>query len=87
MRDIFKRSEANDNWENFSELLNSTPRGNFGNMGNLSLRYKIMTLNLKFTISAIHFLQHEIIPFVRGSLRWNKLSNLESEDLSKGVTK
>lgn len=32
VRDIFKRSEANNNWEYFSELLESTPRGNFGNM-------------------------------------------------------
>lgn len=33
VRDIFKRAEGNNNWEYFSELLESTPRGNFGNMG------------------------------------------------------
>lgn len=32
VRDIMKRVEANNNWETFNELLNSTPRGNFGNM-------------------------------------------------------
>lgn len=32
VRDVFKRAESNDNWELFSELLESTPRGNFGNM-------------------------------------------------------
>lgn len=33
VRDIFKRSEGNNNWEYFSELLESTPRGNYGSMG------------------------------------------------------
>ncbi|XP_037945610.1 xylulose kinase isoform X2 [Teleopsis dalmanni] len=32
VRDALKRVDANDNWSNFSELLNSTPRGNYGNM-------------------------------------------------------
>uniref|UniRef100_A0A336MTQ5 Xylulose kinase n=1 Tax=Culicoides sonorensis TaxID=179676 RepID=A0A336MTQ5_CULSO len=32
VRDIFKRAEANNSWDYFSELLESTPRGNFGNM-------------------------------------------------------
>ncbi|XP_055599844.1 xylulose kinase [Uranotaenia lowii] len=68
VRDIFKRAEANDNWENFSELLDSTPRGNFGNM-------------------AIHFISKEIIPPAKGSLRWNKSSNLEDSELARGVLK
>lgn len=32
VRDIFKRAEGNNSWEYFSELLESTPRGNYGNM-------------------------------------------------------
>ncbi|XP_055850170.1 xylulose kinase [Episyrphus balteatus] len=31
-RDVVKRDEANDNWDTFTELLDSTPRGNYGNM-------------------------------------------------------
>ncbi|XP_055551794.1 xylulose kinase [Wyeomyia smithii] len=68
VRDIFKRAEANDNWENFSELLESTPRGNFGNI-------------------ALHFISKEIIPPVKGSLRWNKSSDLSCSDLARGVLK
>ncbi len=33
VRDIFKKSEGNDNWEYFSELLETAPRGNNGFMG------------------------------------------------------
>lgn len=68
VRDIFRRAEANNNWEYFSELLDSTPRGNFGNM-------------------ALHFVSNEIIPNVKGVLRWNKLSTSDSEVSAKGVTK
>nr|XP_029711699.1 xylulose kinase-like [Aedes albopictus] len=68
VRDIFKRAEANDNWENFSELLDSTPRGNFGNI-------------------ALHFISQEILPAVKGSLRWNKSCNLNETELAKGVLK
>jgi xylulokinase len=32
VRDVLKRVEGNDSWEMFSELLDSTPRGNFGNI-------------------------------------------------------
>lgn len=32
VRDIFKRSEGNNNWDTFSELLDATPRGNHGCM-------------------------------------------------------
>ncbi|XP_055384998.1 xylulose kinase [Condylostylus longicornis] len=32
VRDIIKRVEANNNWDNFSELLNNSQRGNRGNM-------------------------------------------------------
>lgn len=68
VRDIFKRSEANNDWKNFSDLLESTPRGNYGNM-------------------ALHFVQKEIIPDVKGSIRWNKNSDISSMELSKGVVK
>lgn len=68
VRDIFKRSEANNDWTNFSELLESTPRGNYGNM-------------------ALHFVQKEIIPNVKGSLRWNKTSDVNTPELAKGVVK
>lgn len=68
VRDTFKRCEANDNWENFSELLDSMPRGNFGNI-------------------ALHFISQEILPSVKGSLRWNKLSTLDEPELAKGVLK
>lgn len=61
VRDIFKRSEANDHWNNFSMLLESTPRGNFGNM-------------------ALHFTTLEIVPSVKGSLRWNEKSSLTSNE-------
>lgn len=68
IRDTFKRSEANDNWHNFGELLESTPRGNYGNM-------------------ALHFVQKEIIPNTKGSLRWNRNSSIESPESAKGVLK
>lgn len=55
VRDIFKTAEANNSWELFSELLDSTPRGNYGNM-------------------ALHFFSQEIIPNIKGTLRWNKSS-------------
>lgn len=38
-------------------------------------------------ISALHFPQHEIIPSVKGSLRWNKNSTSANTDLAKGVIK
>lgn len=68
VRDHFKKVEANDNWDNFNELLNSTPRGNHGNI-------------------ALHFNEKEIIPNVKGSLRWNKDHKTGSPDAEKGVTK
>jgi len=68
VRDIFRRAEANNNWEYFSELLDSTPRGNYGNL-------------------ALHFVSNEIIPNVKGTLRWNKLSNLDTDISARGVTK
>lgn len=68
VRDIFKRAEGNNSWEYFSELLESTPRGNYGNM-------------------ALHFSQCEIIPQVKGSLRWNKQSTTADPELAKGVAK
>jgi len=68
VRDIFKRAEGNNNWTNFSELLDSTPRGNYGNM-------------------ALHFPQKEIIPSVKGSIRWNKNSDISNVDSAKGVIK
>lgn len=68
VRDIFKRVEANNDWTNFSELLESTPRGNYGNM-------------------ALHFLSKEIIPSVKGSIRWNKNNSNDTPDSAKGVIK
>lgn len=32
MRDAVKRSDAQNSWQIFSQLLDSTPRGNYGNM-------------------------------------------------------
>lgn len=32
VREALNKSEADNNWERFNELLDSTPRGNFGNM-------------------------------------------------------
>lgn len=32
VRDAFKRTEAQNSWQTFSQLLDSTPRGNYGNM-------------------------------------------------------
>lgn len=32
VRDDFNKSEANNDWKKFNELLDSTPRGNYGNM-------------------------------------------------------
>lgn len=69
VRDIFKTSEANNSWEFFSELLDSTPRGNFGNM-------------------ALHFFSQEIIPNVKGTLRWNKNStSADTVDPNKSLIK
>lgn len=65
VRDIFKRSEGNDNWDTFSELLDATPRGNHGNM-------------------AMHFINQEIIPSCKGSLRWSKDNSPATPD---GVVK
>lgn len=68
VRDIFKRSEANNDWTNFGLLLESTPRGNYGNM-------------------ALHFPSLEIIPSVKGSIRWNKNSDLSTSESARGVIK
>lgn len=65
VRDIFKRSEANDNWEQFGELLEATPRGNHGCM-------------------ALHFVNQEIIPSCKGSLRWAQNNSIAAPD---GVVK
>lgn len=62
------KSEASGDWDNFNKLLDSTPRGNFGNM-------------------AVHFDEMEIIPKVKGTLRWNKDTNASSPDASRGVQK
>ena len=32
VRDVIKYSEAQNNWQTFSHLLDSTPRGNYGSM-------------------------------------------------------
>lgn len=32
VREAMNKSEADGSWEKFNELLDSTPRGNFGNM-------------------------------------------------------
>lgn len=68
VRDLFKRVEANNSWENFSELLDSTPRGNYGNI-------------------ALHFHTKEIIPNVKGILRWNKTHSLSKPESVKGIKK
>lgn len=62
------KAEAEGDWKKFNELLDSTPRGNFGNM-------------------AIHFDEMEIIPKVKGTLRWSKDINANSPDAAKGVVK
>lgn len=36
---------------------------------------------------ALHFQQEEIIPQVKGSLRWNKQSTIADTELAKGVLK
>lgn len=61
VRDTFKKAEANNSWEIFSELLNSAPRGNNGYM-------------------ALHYLTQEILPNVKGTLRWSPLDNYENHD-------
>lgn len=68
VRDAVKRSDAGNSWQRFSELLDSTPRGNYGNM-------------------AIHFHTMEIIPAVKGTLRWNKSHTSTSPDATKGLIK
>lgn len=59
VRDTFKKAEANNSWEIFSELLNSSPRGNNGYM-------------------ALHYLTQEILPNLKGTLRWSSLNNYEN---------
>lgn len=59
VRDTFKKAEANNSWEIFSELLDSAPRGNNGYM-------------------ALHYLTQEILPNVRGTLRWSSLDTYEN---------
>lgn len=59
IRDTFKKAEANNSWEIFSELLQSSPRGNNGYM-------------------AAHYLTQEILPNVKGTLRWSVLDNFEN---------
>lgn len=68
VREAMSKSEAGGDWDNFNKLLDSTPRGNFGNM-------------------AVHFDEMEIIPKVKGTLRWNKDTNASSSDASRGVQK
>ncbi|XP_055696226.1 xylulose kinase [Lutzomyia longipalpis] len=68
VRDKFKHAEGNNSWDYFSELLESMPRGNFGNM-------------------ALHFVNQEIIPNVKGTLRWNKDSSSSNPEAAKGVAK
>uniref|UniRef100_A0A1B0FFP6 Xylulose kinase n=1 Tax=Glossina morsitans morsitans TaxID=37546 RepID=A0A1B0FFP6_GLOMM len=68
VRDGMKHSEATDNWNTFNELLDSTPRGNYGNM-------------------ALHFPTKEIVPSVKGTLRWNKDINAVSTTASTGILK
>ncbi|CRL05199.1 CLUMA_CG018159, isoform A [Clunio marinus] len=65
VRDTFKKSEANDSWVKFSELLELAPHGNFGYM-------------------ALHYLSHEILPFVSaGSLRWSPTDNYDNHKQKK----
>lgn len=61
VRDTFKKAEANNSWEIFSELLNSAPRGNSGYM-------------------ALHYLTQEILPNVKGTLRWSSLDTFENHE-------
>lgn len=68
VRDKFKHAEGNNSWDYFSELLDSMPRGNFGNM-------------------ALHFMNQEIIPNAKGTLRWNKDSSSSNPEAAKGVSK
>ncbi|KAH8306327.1 hypothetical protein KR018_007828 [Drosophila ironensis] len=55
VREGINKTEAGGSWQTFNELLESTPRGNYGNM-------------------AIHFNDTEIIPKIKGTVRWNKES-------------
>lgn len=68
VREAMNKAEAEGDWRKFNELLESTPRGNFGNM-------------------AIHFDEMEIIPKVKGTLRWSKEINANSPEAAKGVVK
>ncbi|XP_053970048.1 xylulose kinase isoform X1 [Anastrepha ludens] len=68
VRDSFNKTEANTDWNKFNELLDSTPRGNYGNM-------------------ALHFHSIEIIPNVKGVLRWTRNNSAESSEAAKGVQK
>lgn len=91
VRDVFKRTEANNNWNFFSELLESTPRGNFGNMGMTwwlkENNIDEIKVNGYAKSTALHFLSKEIIPNVKGTLRWNKTNSSASRESAKGVTK
>jgi len=68
VRDAINKTEANGDWKTFNELLDSTPRGNFGNM-------------------AIHFHDTEIIPQVKGVLKWNKEISSACKEAFIGVKK
>ncbi|XP_067616269.1 xylulose kinase isoform X2 [Eurosta solidaginis] len=68
VRDDFNKTEANCDWAKFNELLDSTPRGNHGNM-------------------ALHLRSVEIIPNIKGVLRWNRNNSRKSKESSKGVQK
>ncbi|XP_017465544.1 PREDICTED: xylulose kinase isoform X4 [Rhagoletis zephyria] len=68
VRDLFNKIEASSDWNKFNELLDSTPRGNYGNM-------------------ALHFHSIEIIPNVKGVLRWTRNNSSENSETAKGVQK
>lgn len=53
----------------------------------LSMYFPRTYAKRKFLIPALHFPQLEIIPNVKGSLRWNKNSTSDITDLAKGVVK
>uniref|UniRef100_W8B422 Xylulose kinase n=2 Tax=Ceratitis capitata TaxID=7213 RepID=W8B422_CERCA len=68
VRESFNKTEANGDWKKFNELLDSTPRGNYGNM-------------------ALHFHSIEIIPNLKGVLRWTRNSSPDNSESAKGVKK
>lgn len=47
----------------------------------------VITIIITNLFAALHFSQFEIIPYVRGSLRWNKTSTSSDNELAKGVLK